>query len=133
MKGKKRAVILLLMGLSGLYGCGSPSADPGLRSGERGGMGSDSAAVSDMRAGAEAESVPICEHSMELQYAENFTVDYYEGGYTLLTTTMDDARFLIVPEDTRRISSGDLKRNRIREKRSRMIQIKMQSLCCNVR
>ncbi|MCM1122494.1 MAG: ABC transporter substrate-binding protein [Eubacterium sp.] len=40
----------------------------------------------------------IYDHSMELQYAENFTVDYYEGGYTLLTTTMDGARFLIVPE-----------------------------------
>ncbi|MDE6686940.1 MAG: ABC transporter substrate-binding protein, partial [Lachnospiraceae bacterium] len=23
--------------------------------------------------------------SMDLQYAENFTVDYFEGGYTLLT------------------------------------------------
>ncbi len=38
------------------------------------------------------------EGRMELQYAENFSVDYYEGGYTLLTTIPDGARFLIVPE-----------------------------------
>ena len=36
---------------------------------------------------------------MELQYAKKFTVDYYEGGYTLLSTTVDGARFLIVPEE----------------------------------
>lgn len=37
--------------------------------------------------------------SMSLQYAENFAVDYYEGGYTMLTTKLDGARFLLVPED----------------------------------
>lgn len=45
-----------------------------------------------------AENALIYESSMELQYAENFTVDYYEGGYTLLTTTMDGMQFFIVPE-----------------------------------
>ena len=35
---------------------------------------------------------------MELQYAENFSVDYYKGGYTMLTTTMDGQRFLVIPE-----------------------------------
>ena len=35
---------------------------------------------------------------MELQYAENFAVDYYEGGYTMLTTKMDSKKFLLVPE-----------------------------------
>lgn len=35
---------------------------------------------------------------MELQYASNFTVDYYEGGYVLLTTVMDGRRFLVVPQ-----------------------------------
>lgn len=37
--------------------------------------------------------------SMELKYALNFTVDYYEGGYVLLTTINDGKRFLVVPED----------------------------------
>lgn len=36
--------------------------------------------------------------SMELQYAENFTVDYYEDGYKMLTTLPDSQRYLLVPE-----------------------------------
>ena len=39
------------------------------------------------------------ESSMELQYAENFTVEHYPGGYVLLTTTVDNKKFLLVPED----------------------------------
>ena len=35
---------------------------------------------------------------MELQYAENFAVDYYEDGYKMLTTLPDSKRYLIVPE-----------------------------------
>ncbi|MCF0141826.1 MAG: ABC transporter substrate-binding protein [Parasporobacterium sp.] len=35
--------------------------------------------------------------SMELKYADQFSVDYYEGGYKLLTIA-DTDRFLIVPE-----------------------------------
>ncbi len=41
----------------------------------------------------------VYESSVGLQYAENFKVDYYEGGYTMLTTTMDGSQFLILPED----------------------------------
>lgn len=37
------------------------------------------------------------ERSMELQYAENFEVDYYSGGYALITIS-DGSRYLIVPE-----------------------------------
>lgn len=37
------------------------------------------------------------ESSMELQYAENFSVDYYEGGYALLSI-QDEEQFLVVPE-----------------------------------
>lgn len=36
-------------------------------------------------------------HSMELDFAEEFSVDYYEGGYALITIS-DDGRFLVVPE-----------------------------------
>lgn len=35
--------------------------------------------------------------SMELKYAEQFEVDYYEGGYKLITLK-DKSRFLVVPE-----------------------------------
>ena len=34
---------------------------------------------------------------MELSYAEEFSVDYYKGGYTLITIG-DNDRFLVVPE-----------------------------------
>ena len=37
------------------------------------------------------------ERSLELQYAENFAVDFYSGGYALLTIA-DGGRFLVVPE-----------------------------------
>lgn len=88
MRGRKKAVILLLVGLLWLYGCSSPSSD----------------SVSLSESGAEAEENPesetrlLYEKSMEIQYAENFRVDYYEGGYTLLTTTIDGTHYLIVPE-----------------------------------
>lgn len=40
----------------------------------------------------------VYDHSMELSYAENFAVDYYEGGYKLLTTRLNGDRILIVPK-----------------------------------
>lgn len=36
-------------------------------------------------------------HSMELEYARQFSVDYYEGGYKLITVA-DSDRFLLIPE-----------------------------------
>ena len=85
MRRRNRTMIticLFLLGLLMLAGCGSPSS------------AYEKQTVSD---GISQELVYA--GSMELQYAENFTVDYYEGGYTLLTTTMDGQRFLIVPEN----------------------------------
>ena len=35
--------------------------------------------------------------SMDLEYAESFSVDHYDGGYSLITVK-DDARYLVVPE-----------------------------------
>ena len=46
----------------------------------------------------ESSAKLIHESTMELQYASNFTVDYYEDGYVLLTTVMDGRRFLVVPQ-----------------------------------
>lgn len=37
------------------------------------------------------------ESSMELQYADQFSVDYYAGGYKLLSLA-DGSRFLVIPE-----------------------------------
>lgn len=37
------------------------------------------------------------DHSMELSYAEKFSVDYYEDGYALITI-LEGGRYLVVPE-----------------------------------
>lgn len=89
MQEGKRMFIPLLMGLLWLYGCGSPSPD--------------SEIVADTREVSESDTDQeqglVFDKSLELQYAQNFKVDYYEGGYVLLTITMDDTRFLLVPEN----------------------------------
>lgn len=86
MRGRRKAVLLLLAGLLWLSGCGGSSS------------AFESISGAEAKAEVGAEAALIYESSMELQYAENFTVDYYEGGYTLLTITMDGNQFLIVPE-----------------------------------
>lgn len=48
---------------------------------------------------AKTAAAPLTyDHSMELSYTENFAVDYYEGGYKLLTTRLNGDRILIVPK-----------------------------------
>lgn len=74
---RKWIYVLLLMGLLGLSGCGSPSS-------------------ASVEMSSQTELVKT--GSMELQYAENFAVDYYEDGYKMLTTLPDSKRYLIVPE-----------------------------------
>ena len=85
MTGRKTIIALGLVfmtGLQGLTGCGSPSS------------------VSGEQTVAEQQETKelVYESSMELSYAENFSVDYYEGGYKVLTT-MDGTKVLTVPED----------------------------------
>lgn len=87
MKGKGKIIlaVLLLAVVLGLWGF------------------SDRSPVAETAEKSEEESLPekclVYEDSMMPEYAENFTVDYYEGGYTVLTTVMDGRRFLLVPED----------------------------------
>lgn len=80
------AICLVLIGLLGLHGCGSPSS-----------CYNNNYTADNVQDHA-TEGPLVYESSLELQYAENFSVDYYEGGYRMLTTTMDGQRFLIVPE-----------------------------------
>lgn len=119
MRRKEALLILLLLGMVGLHGCGETSFNSADVSGEKqetlvqetvagtenqveadGLETKREQAATDMP-GAEAGTAGALVHesSMALQYAENFTVDYYKGGYVLLTTTTDGRRFLIVPED----------------------------------
>lgn len=83
MRGRKKAILvicLFLVGLVELWGCSSPS------------FGYTERPQDDTGAAL------VYESSMELRYAENFAVDYYADGYTMLTTMIDERRFLIVPE-----------------------------------
>lgn len=91
---------LLLAGLLGLCSCGSPSS----HSQGSGADGSEAAQAQVSVSEYEEQELPagenaglVYESSMELQYAENFSVNYYQGGYTLLTEK-DGARILTVPE-----------------------------------
>ena len=84
MRGRKKITILCCLffaGLLGLCSCGSPS----------------SASVENNTAQVESGSELVYESSMELKYAENFSVDYYEGGYKMLSIK-DGTKILVIPE-----------------------------------
>ena len=94
-KWEKQILCLLLMGLLGLNGCGSPSS----ASMETSKAASEDVNTAENPQGEQPELVRT--GSMELQYAENFAVDYYEGGYKMLTTLPDTKKYLLVPEGKR--------------------------------
>ena len=93
MNRRKKATffyILLLTGLLGLWGCSSPDSASTL---------SSETEIVEAES-SESENRPsslVYESSIELQYAEQFSIDYYEGGYTMLTLS-DGSRFLVIPE-----------------------------------
>lgn len=90
-------ICVFAMGLLGLVGCNSPSSNS-----QKVVYTEQLQEYTEAAATAKDEkSEPdlVYAGSMELRYAENFAVDYYEDGYTMLTTTIDGQRFLIVPED----------------------------------
>lgn len=103
MVGRKRITnicCLFLMGLLGLCSCGSPSSDSEPVLGTEMEEASKESVINEIteEASLEENAGLVYESSMDLQYAENFSVDYYQGGYTLLTTTMDGEKLLVVPE-----------------------------------
>lgn len=104
---KGTLLLLLFAGLTGLYGCSDSDSMPKVRTEsvpaheETRYMpeeASETEASSEQETERRSDFALTRESSMDLQYAENFTVDYYEGGYVLLTTTMDGRKFLVVPE-----------------------------------
>lgn len=98
MTGRKRITTiccLLLMGLLGLCSCGSPSSDSVENISSD--ISEDSAVSGSTESIDENSAEFVYESSMELKYAENFSVDYYTGGYKLLTL-MDGTKLLVVPE-----------------------------------
>lgn len=98
MIGRKKITILsccLIIGLLGLCSCGSPSSDFGKN------INSEVENNASVEVKENEDNVGtnklIYERSMELEYAENFSVDYYQGGYKLLTLK-DDTKYLLIPE-----------------------------------
>ena len=74
-------IVLISIVVTMLFsGCGNNNADP---SGNSGGKG-------------EIEGLTFVE-SVELDYAEGFAIDRYEGGYFFLDI-YEDGKYLIVPE-----------------------------------
>ena len=53
---------------------------------------------------ANTESLVFSPH-YTLDYAQQFTADCYEGGYTMLTLPGDDSKFLVVPEDAAEVDN----------------------------
>lgn len=89
MTGRKniwKLCCLLIIGLLGLCSCGSPSSNY-----ETGTTSESPDDAKNNLPGLEFEA------SMELQYATNFSVDYYKGGFKLLSTK-DGTRVLVVPK-----------------------------------
>ena len=82
MPGRKsnRWICLMIIGLLGLCICSSPSSN-----------------LKEEKA-EQTQQTLVYEKTMELKYAENFQVDYYEGGYTMLLLPMEHTKFLVVPE-----------------------------------
>ena len=99
MTGRKKITTIcciFFVGLLGLYGCSSPSSD----SVESSAMESESGQTASNQAAEKENDAAelVYEGSMELEYAEKFSVDYYEGGYRLLSIT-DGTQILVAPED----------------------------------
>lgn len=96
MKLKMTIALLLsaVLAAGAFTGCGSTS---------NGSSSSGSQPVSEVSEDSsqlEEESYDgklVFDHAMELTYAENFSVDYYKGGYKLITIS-DGRSFLCVPE-----------------------------------
>lgn len=89
---------LLLLGLSGLCSCGSPSSDSAGKDSMQSVSGETEQIVSVQTEDADGNRPElIYQGSMNLRYAEHFSVDYYEGGYKMLTVK-DGTRVLTVPE-----------------------------------
>lgn len=89
---------LFLLGLSGLCSCGSPSSDSAGKDSMQSVSGETEQIVSVQTEDADGNRPElIYQGSMNLRYAEHFSVDYYEGGYKMLTVK-DGTRVLTVPE-----------------------------------
>lgn len=83
------SLILVLAGLLGLLGCGSPSSASDRNQAD---------ALTGQETQTQSAGSLVYRESMKTEYASQFAVDYYEDGYVMLTTKADGAQYLVVPE-----------------------------------
>ena len=105
-------ICLIMTGLLGFSGCGSPSSDFS-------GVPIESESLSDTKDDysvndnviqesdrfdlinipeADISKYLVFERQLETEYASEFKVFYYADGYVLLSVVEDDSKFLIIPE-----------------------------------
>lgn len=109
-------VILLVIGLPGITGCGGPSSNMQVNSNAPAGSseaGIENTDFNNTGADSSGESISLengrlsteltYSRSTKTEYAEKFRIDYYEDAegreYTLLQIVSDETLLLIVPED----------------------------------
>lgn len=85
----------LFLGLTGVCGCGQSSSAKQNSASTTKEVNSSETSSNANTANIDALGEPT--GHLQLEYAENFSVDYYDGGYKLLTIK-DGTQILIVPE-----------------------------------
>lgn len=94
MKQKTICYLWILIGMLFFCACGAQKKET---SAPKDSEVSEAADAQTLRNAQKDWNTMEVEHSMELQYAKQFTVDYYDDGYALITI-VDGGRFLVVPE-----------------------------------
>lgn len=94
---KKRLITLVTAVFLGtaVFGCGN--ARDALETLSTAEDGQDEAEAPMPDSAAEFPASLVYDRSMELSYAEGFSVDYFQGGYALATIE-NDGRYLVIPE-----------------------------------
>ena len=95
--------LILCMLVAGLPGCtqyGSPSSDLTNDPSENVEISEDNNEITDASEETVLNFTDLkYESTLETEYANEFSVDYYEDGFVLLTVKEDGSKYLVVPED----------------------------------
>lgn len=101
---KKRRMIITAAIYLGLAAMAAGCSPPGKGSWSSSGTAEEEARYASAPAADTFQSAPAADwndmksgRSMELAYAEQFSVDYYDGGYSVISIR-DSGRYLVVPE-----------------------------------
>ena len=90
------ALVLALAMVLSISACGGNSAGENDAAGNQSGQNTSGQEVQEDT--QEEADGPVLEGQMELDYAENFTIDLYSDGYRMITIEGAAAPYLVVPE-----------------------------------